>query len=93
MCCTEAQRGTGGYDLAVVTQYTAMLVDSIDYERQIIYDRLEAGRTLELEKYLSEDRCDIRRDGAEISLMDIAADTVLAVYNTPDDSYISICSC
>ena len=81
---------SGGYDLAVVTQYTAMLVDSIDYERQIIYDRLEAGRTLELEKYFSENRCDIRRNGAEISLMDIAADTVLAVYNTPDDSYISI---
>ncbi len=80
----------GGYDLISVVQYTTMLVDAVDYENRIIYDRIVAGRTLELDKYLSEDRCDISRDGTEISLMDIMTGTVLTVYDVPDDSYISI---
>ncbi len=78
------------YDLVTVSQYTNLLVDAVDFDRNVIYDKMVPGNKLDLADYISRGDLDIQQDGSSLDITDISADSMLAVYRSPDGAYISI---
>ena len=86
----ERSETASGYDMVVASVYTSMVVQAVDYSRMLVYDAIQSGNTLDLKKYIDADRCLIQKNGEATDINGITVDTVLSVYKTPDDSYITV---
>lgn len=86
----ERSSSASAYDVVKAEIYINMIAAAVDYENEIIYDKLVDGRVLDLSKYISNNRCNIEKDGVKTDINAIKEDSILAVYDTPNNGYISI---
>ncbi|MEE1013750.1 MAG: S-layer homology domain-containing protein [Clostridia bacterium] len=86
----ERSENSSGYDMVIASLYTDMIVQAVDYSRMLVYDTIQSGVALDLTKYSNDNRCLIQKNGETTDINGITTGAVLAVYNTPDDSYITV---
>ena len=86
----ERNASSASYDVITAQIYTNMIVAAVDYEKKIIYDKIVDGKSLDLSNYIANNRCDIQKDGVSTDINGIKTDAILAVYDTPNNGYISI---
>lgn len=83
-------RGSSAYDFVAVTQYTNIVVDSVDYNGNVLYDRLNPVNSVDLSSYIQDDACEIYADGKLSDISVIPQGSVVSVYETPDKGFIRI---
>lgn len=81
---------SGSYDLVTVEQYTNLLVDAVDHDRNMIYDRIVPGNSLDLTPFIQSGNYLIEEEGEALDITDIYVGLMLAIYKSPDGSYIRI---
>lgn len=81
---------TGDYDTAIIWEYDNYSVSSIDSYNQVVYDKIDKTRTLNLEQN-NYDKIDILDEsGNKTSFEDIAAGNILCVYKSESGKRIKI---
>lgn len=78
------------YNFVAAEQYTNIIVDSIDYNGSVIYDRINPVNALDLSDYIDSERCEIVAPKGRDDITLIEKNDVVSVYATPDNSYIRI---
>lgn len=86
----EKSSSSSSYDVVTAQIYTNMVVSAVDYENEIIYDKIADGRSLNLRDYIQNDRCNIEKNGVKTDINAIKENDILAVYDTPNSSYMNI---
>ncbi len=82
---------TGDYDTALIWEYDNYSVSSIDSYNQVVYDKIDKTRTLNLEQN-NYDKIDILdENGNKKSFEDITADNILCVYKSESGKRMQIC--
>jgi len=83
-------KNDGKYNVAIVKSYENIIVDKIDREKHIVYDRLNPSKFVELNPNLYEKMTlkMLGTPGADLS--SITVDSVLSVYRSLDGRYIEV---
>lgn len=85
------EKGAGeSYDLVKVNQYTNLLIEAVDYDRSVVYDKMTPGNKLDLADYISNGNLAVEQDGESLDFTDLSAGAMLAVYKSPDNGYIRL---
>lgn len=80
----------GGYELVTVNQYKNILINHLDYERQIIYDKIDKSYNIDLTELIDDNSCDIFYNGELVNLEKLTAGMLLAIYMSEDSEYVRI---
>ena len=82
--------GTSAYDVVVVNQYSSLIIESIDYTNEVVYDKINVVRKLDLKELIQNNRCSISIYGKDAEFSELSIGLILAVYQSPDKDYIRI---
>lgn len=80
----------GAYKTAIVRAYENYVVDTIDKNNEVVYDKTDASRMLKLNENLYDHIKITKIDGSEATVADIAAGNTLSVFSSADNKRIEI---
>lgn len=83
-------RDNSGMDIVTVRQYEDFLIDAIDYNLFIMYDKINRGSYLDLSDTVDSEDCIITYDGQALKFSDLEKGDLLAVYKSPEGDSIKI---